>query len=77
MPETEELIKCGILLNKTGATFIVRGEINERGNALDEGTIVCLQNRYVIGRVEEVCVLPNLSWSIVFVCSIFFVGLKK
>lgn len=54
MPESEQLVKCGSLLNKVGTTFIAIGEVNESNTALDEGTIICLENRSVVGRIEEV-----------------------
>lgn len=54
VPETEELVACGHLLNQVGTTFVVIGEVNNSGQAIDEGSIICLENRSVIGRVEEV-----------------------
>ena len=55
VPETEEIVACGRLLNKMGTTFVVVGEVNSgAGKALDEGTVICLENRSVVGRIEEV-----------------------
>ena len=47
-------MRCGNLLSKVGTTFVVLGEANQSGKALDEGTIICLENRSVVGAIEEV-----------------------
>eukprot|EP00750_Incisomonas_marina_P029888 INCI724.3.p2 GENE.INCI724.3~~INCI724.3.p2 ORF type:complete len:183 (+),score=42.14 INCI724.3:185-733(+) len=54
VPETESIVRCGNLLSKVGTTFVVLGEANQSGKALDEGTIICLENRSVVGAIEEV-----------------------
>jgi hypothetical protein len=63
VPESESIVPCGTLLNKVGATFVVIGNVNDPGKALDEGTIVCLENRSVLGRVEEVRVASSSAAS--------------